>query len=116
MLYDKRWDQKIDSRNVFDLTRFRDWLLTMPRKERYCYFDNGNCLLARYFYSCGYTDVLVGGSSVYCSLGSIRLDMNLPSFFKEVPLLGRRTFGAALFRTRLAIFFSKPFAIFKAAS
>lgn len=46
MLYDTRWEAKVDP---YSLTGLIAWLSTMPAEERYNYEDNvGGCLAAQF--------------------------------------------------------------------
>ncbi len=49
MLYDKRWDAKIEEKaDPLSLEAFIAWLRQQPGDGVYCYGDSGHCLAAEY--------------------------------------------------------------------
>src|SRR5690349_18723441 len=93
MLYDKRWDAKVEV-NPLSLEALIIWLEQKPSDKVYCYSDHGRCLAAQYNRSLGrkyhvqliFDDPRPGSDFDYC--------------LEWVAIQEPRTFGAALKRAR----------------
>jgi hypothetical protein len=97
MLYDPKWEQKTKA-DPFSLDSLIAWLEQQPAENRYCYADNGKCLLGRYFTAKGFKAVNVWSSGVSYQGG----DAGLPPHFNDIAVYTPHTFGAALERARAA--------------
>lgn len=98
MLYDPKWEVKADPLSLESLIA---WLEKQPAEQEYCYYDNGYCLLARYFSAVGFKDVEVYGW--YWRHSDATKDIPLSDAFKMIAVQGKWTFGAALKRARKAL-------------
>lgn len=105
MLYDTRWDAKVEQKaDPFTLEALVAWLEKQPAEQSYVYDCGGQCMLAQYFITHGYQGVQVSPEKLYYK-GGQRL---LPPHFNDIaiargtvfpPRLWPRTFGTALERT-----------------
>ncbi len=98
MLYDTRWDAKIDP---FTLEALIAWLETRPKEEIYCWQAVGSCLLGQYASHIDptayfYPSIGSGGLYKYIIDGQLR-DL---APFGGIAYGEPRTFGAALERAR----------------
>lgn len=112
MLYDPKWEAETKA-DPFKLVALVAWLEKQNPEERYCYLDNGKCLLARYFSDHGFsnvhmfTDGFAHGAPLPTSWGYDEAKANgrivhFPHYF-NYPIANssrRETFGGALERAR----------------
>lgn len=91
-------------RSPFETQSLIDWLEKQPPEEIYDYCDTGNCLLARYYRSVGFTNALVTPYSVILDGDHLDESKRLPEGWNEIAfgMTGSRsrTFAAALQRAR----------------
>lgn len=92
------------AQSIWNAKPFLAWLGRKKKTGKYNYLDHGNCLLAQYLKSRGYSGVTV------CSFGYYSIKQNgktrnrrYPAAFEAISLHGERTFGAALERARAAL-------------
>lgn len=108
MLYDPKWEVKTDP---MSLTILIAWLEMQQADAKYCYEDNGACLLSRYFTAhgikniCMYTDGFIHGPKPVVNVGLPKAVHDpsftrIPQVFNQIAIGGPRTFGAALARAR----------------
>jgi hypothetical protein len=106
MLYDKRWDAKVEQKaDPFKLETLIAWLEYQPADKEYCYTDNGYCLLGQYFSAAGYKNVQVYSNLVFYH-GCAKSRVEYPYSFNRIAngMDDRadwkyvRTFGGALKR------------------
>ncbi len=92
MLYDKRWDAKVDP---YSLDAFIAWLELQPADKAYDLYDPGNCAIAQWLRSTGMKyEALI-------KLESLRLGEEC-EFAQIVLATWKPTFGDALRRARKA--------------
>ena len=101
-LDEKRQGEVTTTADAFQLSTLVAWLETKNPEEKYCYYDQGNCLLGQYFTALGFTNMCMMTTTFYL-IGGIR--RTLPAYFDDVAhgVYGsprRWTFGAALDRAR----------------
>lgn len=101
MLYDPKWETK----TIFDLHRLIEWLEQKPPQKRYCYLDNGNCLLGQYFKFIGelpdHAKDGIGGSYAHLKSGHFELPEAWSSIAQDdMSAVQDWTFGGALSRAR----------------
>jgi hypothetical protein len=103
MLYDPKWEKPEVKADPFSLGSLIAWLETKPPAERYCYQDNGGCLLHQYFSHAGFNVQWVGGWTFKTTEGARH---ELSDEFSEIAAGLVRgvamdfTFGSALSRAR----------------
>ena len=89
----------------FSLESLIAWLEKQPRAKRYCYMDNGGCLMHQYFTHAGFDVEWVGGWRFRTS-DKNTYDLSL-EFSDIAAALGPGprglTFGAALDRAKAAL-------------
>ena len=96
MLYDPKWEQSVNQKaKAFSLKDLVRWLEGQKPTEQYCFLDNGDCLLAKYFKHCGYAQPWVGETSM-CLEGFDGERTDLPFEFRAIARSKGRTFGDAL--------------------
>jgi hypothetical protein len=97
MLYDKRWDKQLETRDPFTLESLIAWLEKQPANKVYCYGDLGSCLAARYNASIGrrYSVAILPLKSSD--------DKTFDEKLERIAVMGPHTFGAALERARAAL-------------
>jgi len=104
MLYDKKWDAKVETKaDPFSLESLIAWLEKQPKDKVYCYVDNGHCLIAQYLLSLGYQAVGVDARGFYDRSDDSLNTANLISLHPNLNTVAVRepyTFGAALERGR----------------
>ena len=102
MLYDKRWDKKIETRDPFTLESLIAWLEKQPTAKRYDYVDSEGCMLVQYFTAMGFEDVSLdcGGFGHSRDGGD---DQEYPAIMARLASAYPWTFGAALGRARAAL-------------
>lgn len=119
MLYNKRWDAKVEQKaDPFALGSLIAWIEKQPSDMRYCYTDGGICLLSQYFSACGFKNVWLWGDCFYHGDTTIPLmdqpeaiqlgiTTPIPRDFNDIArgVAGNMstTFGAALKRARAAL-------------
>ena len=98
MLYRIEWDRPKVA-DVFSLESLIAWLEKQPTDGRYCYINNGRCLLSQYFRAMGFQRVRMLPWKFDHSDGEARL----PEIFDQIAQghdPGDWVFGAALARAR----------------
>ena len=91
MLYDPKWETKIDTRP--SLIGLIAWLENKPPHETYDYRCAGMCLMAQYLLSCGIKEYSLYSNEVAAFFGADENETN--------PAVGHPwTYGAALKRCR----------------
>lgn len=91
--------------DVFSLEGLIAWLEKQPARKRYCYHDNGGCLLHRYFAASGLPVAWTGSLTWKDRAGGEHL---IPGHFDDIAngfdtdtgVFGAQTYGAALQRAR----------------
>jgi hypothetical protein len=102
MLYDPKWEKKIESTaDPLTVVELVAWLERRPADKPYCYTDVGHCLLAQYFSSLGYTEINL--NPYWFWRGPNMEKVEYPPIFNEIALGETRTFGAALGRARAVL-------------
>lgn len=96
MLYDKRWNRKVEA-DVFSLAGLIEWLKKQNPEAKYCYEDNGGCLLHKYFTARGLPIDGVGGE-YYRINPNYDVHHPLPDGWDDIAAESPWTFGAALDR------------------
>lgn len=56
MLNRIEWDKSKVQADIFSLEGLIAWLEKQPARMEYCYLDNGDCLLGRYFTAMGFKE------------------------------------------------------------
>jgi hypothetical protein len=84
-------------RDPFSLKELTSWIATKPKSRRYCYDDQGRCLLAQWFEFCDRPVFALGNVTVVFKFGSGHV---LPESFTHIAMTKPHTFGAALSRAR----------------
>lgn len=98
MLYDPRWEVKVEPKiDPLSMGNLIAWLKTKPEYKAYCYMDSGNCLLAQYAKEClGISDPIVGAMAIHHAGGKIKYGDDMIAVVAHWP----RTYGGALERAQ----------------
>lgn len=101
MLYNPDWKKPAE---VLSLESLIAWLEKQPADGTYDFMCCGECLLAQYFTSCGFSAVSMGSSTFQLD----GIERSLPPIWNAIArgtsiTLGRWTFGAAFSRDRAAL-------------
>lgn len=95
MLYDPKWE-------ALRLESLIAWLEQQPASGEYCYDDNGDCLLHKYFSAAGMNPIWIGGHTFELA-SSPGVFQNIPDDMQDIAVIFPHTFGAALDRAREAL-------------
>lgn len=104
MLYDKRWDAKVEQKaEPFSLGSLIAWLEKQPKDEVYCWNNVGECLMgqyARHIDPLSHFFPFANSTDLYKYV----IDGKIVDFgeFGKIASETPRTFGAALKRARAA--------------
>lgn len=100
MLYDKRWDAKVEPEaDPLSLDSLITWLEKQPADEVYCFDAIGHCLLAQYFTE-QYGQPYTVGNTMFGPYHDYDKNMVMPAGFNSLAAAEPHTFGAALERAR----------------
>lgn len=98
MLYDKKWDHRVDVHSIDSLI---SWLETKNPEGTYLYQDYGHCLLGQYYAAMGlYRPEVYSHGIFYHGPTGNRICENYPPEFDSIALHGGRSFGDALKRAK----------------
>ncbi len=93
MLYDKKWDNRV---NVHSIDSLIAWLQKQDAQKTYFYSDTKHCLLAQYYDAMGFDRPFVASDGWFIhGPNSERVRERYPDDFDAISS-GKCTFGAAL--------------------
>lgn len=100
MLYDKRWDAKVEQKaDLFKLESLIAWLESMPADQQYDFHKcDGTCMLGQYMQFQNVKWTPENYTQLHCAYGGGKFP-NFGYIACAIP----RTFGAALTRARSAL-------------